>query len=92
MKKKIIFSSSSGSPAALFINNIKMLFGSDNIELIASKIASSCMNTEIRIEHALQGETLSLIGSNALCIRIAGSTLELTAENINIEEGFLILN
>lgn len=92
MKKKIIFSSSNGSPAMTFLNNIKELFGSNDLELIASKIASSCMNTAIRIEYIFDGGVLKLIGSNALCIRRAGNILALKADNARAKDGVLIIN
>lgn len=84
MKKKIIFSSSNGSPAMIFLNNIKELFGSNDLELIASKIASTCMNTDIRIEHGFKNGIMEIVGSNALCIRVTGNTLVLKADNITV--------
>ena len=92
MKKKIIFSSSNGSPAMAFLNSIKQLFGSNDLELIASKIASSCMNTAIRIEYQFKDGILKLTGSNALCIRTDRSTLTLKADNVGISEGYLTIN
>lgn len=89
MKKKITFSHSEGTPAMAFTNNIKELFGSNDLELIASKIASTCMNTEIRIEHEFRDGTLEIVGSNALCVRKSGNTLVLKADNIAVREEIL---
>jgi hypothetical protein len=84
MKKKVTFSKSGGTPAMLFLNNIKELFGSNELELIASKIASTCMNTDIRIEHGFKDGIMEIVGSNALCIRVTGNILVLKADNITV--------
>lgn len=86
MKKKITFSHSGGTPAMAFINNLKESFGSNDLDFIASKIASTCMNTEIRIEYKYMDGTLGIVGSNALCIRTNGNTLVFKAENIVVTE------
>lgn len=86
MKKRIRFSTSGGGQSMLFTAYIKALFGSDDLEDIAKRIASTCMNTSIRIEYEVDDDLLTLMGSNARCISIKDNELILKSENVTVTD------
>lgn len=92
-KKKIIFSSSGGTPAMKFLQEITEYFGEEDIELIAARIAATCMKSSIIITATANSDTLELSGNTAKCIIMsAENTLELESENITAKGTVLCIN
>lgn len=92
-KKKIIFSSSGGTPAMKFLQEITEYFGEEDIELIAARIAATCMKSRIVITATANGGIAELSGNTAKCIIMnAENTLELESENITVNGTVLCIN
>lgn len=92
-KKKIIFSSSGGTPAMKFLKEITEYFGEEDIDRIAARIAAACMKSSIIITATANSGTLELSGNTAKCIIMnAGNTLELESDNITVNGTVLCIN
>lgn len=92
-KKKIIFSSSGGTPAMKFLLDITEHFGEDDVELIAARIAATCMKSRIVITATAYGGIAELYGNTAKCVKMsAENTMELESDNITVNGTVLCIN
>lgn len=91
-KKKIIFSTSGGTPAMRFLACIIDHFGHDGIEQIAAQIAATCRKSPLTITVQFEDGIPSFYGSTAKSIGINADTLELSGENLNVEDSTLSIN
>ena len=85
-KKKIIFSSSGGTPAMKLLMCLIEHFGEAEIGHIAAQIAATCRNTSIKVWATFDDETPELHGSTAKCINVNGETLALNGENVFVKD------
>ena len=74
-----------------FLTGIIDHFGNEEIEHIAAQIAAMCRNTALTIKAVSEGGLTVLHGSTAKSIIINGSTMELTGENLTIENNTIII-
>lgn len=92
-KKKIIFSSSGGTPAMKFLLDITEHFGENDVELIAARIAATCMKSRIVITATADGGVAELYGNTAKCVKMsAENTMELESDNITVNGTVLCIN
>lgn len=90
-KKKIVFSSSGGSPAMVLLNRIMSAFGSNDIDTIAARIAATCRTTPLLIETFMSDRCVELKGNTADCIDVENDILRIDSENIKVDEDTLII-
>ena len=90
-KKKIIFSTSGGTPAMRFLTCIIDHFGNEEIEHIAAQIAAMCSNTALTIKVTIEDGLTVLHGSTAKSIVINAGTMELAGENLAVENNTIII-
>ncbi|MBQ8695169.1 MAG: hypothetical protein IJ513_05945 [Bacteroidaceae bacterium] len=88
-KKKIIFSSSGGTPAMKLLMRLIENFGESEIGHIAAQIAATCRNTVIKVWMTFDSETPELHGSTAKCVNVNGGILVLEGENV-FEKDYII--
>lgn len=92
-KKKIIFSSSGGTPAMKFLLDITEYFGEDDINRIAARIAATCMKSRIVITATANGGIAELYGNTAKCVIVnTNGTVELESDNITVNGTVLCIN
>ena len=90
-KKKIIFSTSGGTPAMRFLTYIIDHFGDEEIEHIAAQIAAMCRKAELTIRAVLEDGLTALHGNTAKSIVIDAGTMELTGENLSVVNKTIII-
>ena len=91
-RKKIIFSSSGGTPAMRLLTSLIDHFGDEDIEHIAAQIAATCRNCILGIAVSFEGNIPVFYGSTAMSIAINETTLELTGENLKVENGIVSIS
>ena len=91
-KKKIVLSSSGGNPAMHFIRRLMVVFGEDNIDTIAARIAATCRTTPILAIISMTDNDLELKGNTADCIQVENRSLNIEAENILVTGTTLIIS
>lgn len=92
-KKKIIFSSSGGTPAMKFLQEITEYFGEEGIDRIAARIAATCMKSSIIITATANGGIAELYGNTAKCVIMnTNCTVELESDNITVNGTVLCIN
>ncbi|MBQ2807897.1 MAG: hypothetical protein IJF06_02210 [Bacteroidaceae bacterium] len=91
-KKKIVFSSSGGKPAMLFLRHITECFGTDEICHIAKMIAMACRETNFHVSAMLCEEGIELKGTPPACVEYDGGTIAITAANTRVENTTLIID
>ena len=90
-RKKIIFSSSGGTPAMRLLTFLIDHFGNEDIEHIAAQIAATCRMSKLAITAVTESDITTLHGSTAKSIIVNACTLELAGENIKVENGTMII-
>ena len=91
-RKKIIFSSSGGTPAMRLLTFLIDHFGNEDIEHIAAQIAAKCRNCILGITVSFEDNIPVFHGSTAMSIAINETTLELTGENLKVENGIVSIS
>ena len=91
-KKKIVFSSSGGTPAMQLLMHLTENFGSNDIERIAAEIAAMCRGTRIIVTASCTENVLVLNGNTAMCLRLLGDTVAFDADNVTREENVLVIS
>ena len=90
-KKKIIFSSSGGTPAMKFIIDLFEQFGHEDITRIAAQIAATCSKSRVTVTALLYGGILELQGNTAKSIERLSDTVLLQGENLSVENNTLCI-
>ena len=91
-KKKIVFSSSGGTPAMQLLMHLVDNFGKYDIERIAAEIAAMCRGTRIIVTASCTENVLVLNGNTAMCLRLLGDTVAFDADNVTREENVLVIS
>lgn len=91
-KKKIVFSSSGGTPAMQLLMHLVDNFGKYDIERIAAEIAAMCRGTRIIVTASCVGNVLVLNGNTAMCLRLLDDTVAFDADNVSGEENVLVIS
>lgn len=90
-RKRVIFSSSGGTPAMMFVTRLLAHFGNGNIESAAARIAAACRRTPFLIEASVNGTILQLEGSTALGATVNGTAALIWGENIETYDKTIII-
>lgn len=90
-KKRVVFSSSGGGTTMALMNKLMEAFGSDEIEIITSRIAATCRTTPVIITPTLEEEYMELKGNTANCIDVENDMLHIRSENIKVSGNTLII-
>lgn len=90
-RKRVIFSSSGGTPAMMFVTRLLAHFGDGNIESAAARIAAACRRTPFLIEASVNGTILQLEGSTALEATVNGTAALIWGENIETYDKTIII-
>ena len=91
-KKKIIFSSSGGTPAMKLLRCLIENFGCDDIEHVAAQIAATCRKTALVVWTSMSDGIHEFHGSTAKSIDVSSGTLILSGENIATENNILYIH
>lgn len=89
-KKKIIFSTSGGTPAMQFMLHILEEFKCDDIGHIARLIAIACNEMNFVVNATNYDNSIELKGTPPTCIRLEGNCIYLMAANIRTDNNTLI--
>lgn len=89
-KKKVIFSTSGGTPAMQFMLHILEEFKCDDIGHIARLIAIACNEMNFVVIATNYDNSIELKGTPPACIRQEGNILYLVAANIRTDNNTLI--
>lgn len=88
-KKKIVFSSSGGTPAMQFLLYLIESFGNSNIENIAKMIAATCNKNNVTA--TVVGNRVEFIGDGTGSVKELDGTIVFAATNIKVENNTLII-
>lgn len=91
-KKKIIFSSSGGTPAMKLLRCLIENFGNADIEHVAAQIAATCRKTALVVWTSMSDGIHEFHGSTAKSIDVSSGTLILSGENIAAENNILYIH
>lgn len=90
-KKKIVFSSSGGTPAMQLLLHLVENFGNDNIGRIAAQIAAVCSKECVLVTASYINGVLVVNGNTAMSVRNLGDCVAFAADNVTADDSTLII-